>query len=318
MRIGVTGAFGYVGARLVARLLDAGHDVSAISLEPAAADLPARILGVPTRIADITDAEALAGAFDGCEAVVHAAALPAAACAANPALALRVNGFGTRNVLDEAASAGVRRVVYLSTYHVYGRETGTIDESLPTRPTHDYGISKAAGEGQCFRAARLGETEVFVARFSNGFGAPLSRSAECWTLAFPSFIRSAADTGCIVLTSAGMQQRDFLTIADMCSALEILLAAPALRAGDTDIVYNVGGGASLSMRNAASLVAAEYETVTGMPADIELPAGAKGAPAEPPVDYRFERIAALGYAPHGDLVGEIRDTLALLGVSARA
>ena len=148
MRVGVTGAFGYVGARLVARLLDAGHEVSAVSLEPPASDLPQRVAGIPTRIADITDAAALAGGFEGCDAVVHAAGLPAAACTANPALALHVNGFGTRAVLDEAVRAGVRRVVYLSTSHVYGRETGTIDESLPTRPTADYGISKAAGEGQ--------------------------------------------------------------------------------------------------------------------------------------------------------------------------
>ena len=314
MRICVTGAFGYVGARLVAHLLDAGHDVGALSLEPPAADMPAHVAGVPARIADITDAAALSGAFDGCEAVVHAAGLPAAACAADPALALRVNGFGSRNVLDEAVRAGVRRVVYLSTFHVYGRETGAIDESVPTRPTQDYGISKAAGEGQCFRAARSGEIEVFVARFSNGFGAPLSRSAECWTLAFPAFSRSAAETGRIVLNGAGMEQRDFLTLGDMCAALEILLGAPALPKGDTDIVYNVGGGCSLSARNAAGLVSAEYETMTTMPMPIDLPAGTRDAAPQPPVDYRFDRIAALGYVPRGDLIAEIRDTLALLGV----
>ena len=220
-------------------------------------------------------------------------------------------------MLDEAARAGVRRVVYLSTYHVYGRETGTIVESLPARPAHDYGISKAAGEGACFRAARLGELEVFVARFSNGFGAPLSLSAECWTLAFPSFARSAAETGVIVLQSVGMQQRDFLALADMCAAIELLLAAPALVAGDTDIVYNVGGARSLSMRDAARIVADEYEALAGVAARIDLPEGTANAPAEPPVDYRFGRIAALGYAPEGDLSAEARATLRLLGVGSR-
>ncbi len=316
MRVAVTGAFGYVGAQLTARLLEAGHSVCAVSLEPAASDLPAHVASVPARIADITDVAALAGVFDGCDAVVHAAALPAAACVANPALALHVNGFGTRAVLDEAKRAGVRRVVYLSTYHVYGRETGTIDESLPARPTSDYGISKAAGEGQCFRAARAGELEVFVARFSNGFGAPLCRSAECWTLAFPSFCRSVVETGRIVLKSAGMQQRDFLPLPDMCAALQVLLGAPALAQGDTDIVYNVGGGRSLSMRDAAWLVAAKYEALTGVVAQIDLPEGTEDAPAEPPVDYRFDRITKLGYRPQGDLAHEVRATLQLLGAEA--
>lgn len=318
MRVAVTGAFGYVGARLTERLLDAGHEVRAASLQPAAADLPARVASIPAHIGDITDAAGLAGAFDGCDAVIHAAALPAAACAADPALALRVNGFGTRVVLDEARRADVRRFVYLSTYHVYGRETGTIDESLAPRPAHDYGISKAAGEGQCFRAARSGDLEVFVARFSNGFGAPLACSAECWMLAFPSFCRSVAQTGRIVLQSAGMQQRDFLPLPDMCDALEVLLGAPAPPPGDTNIVYNVGGGRSLSMRDAANLVAAEYEALTGTAAAIVLPEGADGAPAEPPVDYRFDRIAGLGYRPQGDLSGEVRATLRLLGVGAES
>lgn len=316
MRIGVTGAFGYVGAHVTSRLLAAGHDVAAVSLAPAAPDLPALVADVRSVIADITDTAALAGAFDGCDAVVHAAALPAAACEADPALALRVNGFGTRAVLDEARRAGVRRVVYLSTYHVYGRETGRIDESLPARPTSDYGISKAAGEGQCFRAAKRGDTEVSIARFSNGFGAPLARSAQCWDLAIPSFCRSAAETGRVVLKSAGMQQRDFLTIPDMCDAIELLLAAPALAAGDSDIAYNVGGKRSLSMRDAARIVSAEYEALTGTAAPIDLPAGSEGAPAEPGVDYRFDRIAGLGYRPVGDLAREVRQTLELLGVRA--
>lgn len=318
MRIAVTGAFGYVGSRLVARLLDAGHEVSAVALQPPAQDVPAHVASIPTRVGDITNPVTLAGAFDGCEAVVHAAALPAATCAVDPALALRVNGFGTRAVLDEAKRAGVRRAVYLSSYHVYGRETGRIDESLTTRPVSDYGISKATGEGACFRAACLGEIEVLIGRFSNGFGAPLARSAECWTLALPSFCLSAAEIGRISLESAGTQQRDFLTLSDMCSAIELLLAAPALPAGNTDIAYNVGGGISLSMRDAAALVAAEYEALTGVVAAVDMPPGTEDAPTELAVDYRFERIAALGYKPVGDLVGEIRSTLALLGVRGKA
>jgi len=135
-------------------------------------------------------------------------------------------------------------------------------------------------------------------------------------LAFPSFARSAAKTGRIVLQSPGMQQRDFLTLADMSSAIELLLTARSPLAGDTDIAYNVGGGRSLSMRDAAAIVAEQYEALTGTPAPIDLPAGSETAPAEPGVDYRFERIAALGYRPTGDLAAEVRDTLALLGVGA--
>ena len=112
---------------------------------------------------------------------------------------------------------------------------------------------------------------------------------------------------------------------DTEKAMEIMALRPSIPdveeaslwlAGDTDIAYNVGGGRSLSMRDAATIVAEQYEALTGTPAPIDLPAGSETAPAEPGVDYRFERIAALGYRPTGDLAAEVRDTLALLGVGA--
>jgi UDP-glucose 4-epimerase len=316
VRIAITGAFGYVGAHLTARLLARGDVVSAVDRTPAAPDLPAHVARVPARIADVADAASLAGAFDGCEAVVHAAALSAPACARDPAEGLRVNGLGTRVVLDEARRAGVRRVVYFSTAHVYGELKGRIDESTPVRPLSPYGFSKAAGEEACFGAAQEGGREVFVVRFSNGFGAPLALSAECWSLALPSFVRAAAETGRIVLRTAGTQQRDFLTISDMVRAVETLLTAPFR--GAQDIACNAGGGRSLSMREAAALVARAYEGLTGIRPPIDLPLGTEEAPPEPPVDYRCDRLAALGWRPAGDLAAEARATLEMLGVGSRA
>lgn len=313
MRIAITGGFGYVGAWLVRGLKAAGHEVTVTSLHPPAIDLPADVAGVPHVLADVTDRVAMRGAFEGADAVVHAAAMGAGPAAADPARALAVNGHGTRVVIDEAARAGAR-VVYLSTYHVYGREHGIIDEATTARPVSDYGISKQAGEGFCFRAARRGEVPVTILRFSNGFGAPLARSADCWSLAFPSFCFSAAEKGLVELLSAGQQQRDFLTLGDMCAGVVAVLEAPALFAGDTDIVYNVGGGRSMPMREAASVVAEEYRRLTGRDIAVTLPAGAEDAPEEPTVDYRFDRIASLGYRPAGDLAAEARETLRLLGV----
>ena len=66
--------------------------------------------------------------------------------------------------------------------------------------------------------------------------------------------------------------------------------------------------------SAARIVAREYEALTRATAPIDVPAGAQGAPPGPAVDYRFERIAALGYEPEGDLRAETRNTLRLLGV----
>lgn len=316
MKIAITGAFGYAGAHLTARLLDRGDDVSAVSIVPAADDLPVRVARVPTRIADVADPETLAGAFAGCEAIVHAAALAAAACERDPSGAMRVNARGTRAVLDEARRAGVRRVVFFSTAHVYGELKGRIDEATPIDPRTPYAVSKAAGERECVAAAEAGGLEVFVLRFSNGFGAPLALSADCWSLAFPSFARSAAEDGRIVLKSAGTQPRDFLTIPDMVAAVECVLAA-APPAGDA-IAFNAGGGRSLTMREAAAIVAGAYEELTGTRPPVDLPPGSEDAAPEPPLDYRSDRLAHLGWRPTGDLAAEARATLEKLGVGWRA
>jgi dTDP-glucose 4,6-dehydratase/UDP-glucose 4,6-dehydratase len=165
-----------------------------------------------------------------------------------------------------------------------------------------------------FRSARRGDIEAVIARFSNGFGAPAALSADCWSLAFPSFCRSAAQDGVVQLSSAGQQQRDFLTLSDMAAAIELLLDAPGASSGDTDVIYNVGGGRSLSMREAAAIVAQEYCELTGERIEVGLPGDALSAPREAAVEYCFDRIAALGYRPKGDLAAEARATLSLLGV----
>ena len=316
MKIAITGAFGYAGAHLTARLLERGDDVSAVSNAAAAADLPPRVARVATRIADVSDPAALAGAFDGREAVVHAAALPAAACERDPSGAMRVNARGTRAVLDEARRAGVRRVVFFSTAHVYGELKGRIDEATPIDPRTPYAVSKAAGERECFAAVEAGGLDAFVLRFSNGFGAPLALSADCWSLAFPSFARSAAENGRIVLKSPGTQPRDFLTISDMVAAVECALGAARPAAGA--IALNAGGGRSLTMREAAAIVARAYEELTGTRPPVDLPPGSDSAPPEPPLDYRSDRLAALGWRAAGDLAAEARATLEKLGVGWRA
>lgn len=316
MRIAITGAFGYVGAHLTARLLERGDPLRAVSIAPPAADLPATIARVPVHLADVADPGSLAGAFAGCEAVVHAAGLPAAACERDPAEGMRINARGTRAVLEEARRAGVRRVVAFSTAHVYGALHGRIDESTPVLPRTAYGISKAAGERECFREAEAGGLEVFVLRFSNGFGAPLALSADCWSLAFPSFARSAAETGRIVLTSAGTQPRDFLAISDMVAAVECVLATPP--PSPDAIALNAGGGRALTMREAAALVAQSCGQLTGTPAPVDLPPGSEAAPEEPALDYRCDRLRALGWRPSGDLAAEVRATLAMLGVGSHS
>jgi uncharacterized protein YbjT (DUF2867 family) len=72
MRVVVTGATGYLGGRLCAALADAGHAVRALARR--SSDVSGLAPGVELAYGDVTDADSLAAAFDGCDAVFHAAA----------------------------------------------------------------------------------------------------------------------------------------------------------------------------------------------------------------------------------------------------
>lgn len=112
MTIAITGANGFVGRNLIALLLEdtAAREIRAIVRDPRTAlrELPGADLEI--RAADVTRAESLRGAFDGCEMVVHTVAIPTE----RKAKFVDVNVRGTENVVAEAERAGVRRLVHMS------------------------------------------------------------------------------------------------------------------------------------------------------------------------------------------------------------
>jgi uncharacterized protein YbjT (DUF2867 family) len=121
----VTGATGYIGARLVPRLLDEGHHVRALARNPGKlADVPWRDR-VEVARGDLGDAESLTAAFDGIDVVyylVHSMGGSTDFAAEEDRAA--------RNVVTAARRAGVRRVVYLSGLHPEGRK---LSEHLESR-----------------------------------------------------------------------------------------------------------------------------------------------------------------------------------------
>jgi nucleoside-diphosphate-sugar epimerase len=139
MDVAVTGAAGFIGAAVCGALEAEGHRAIGI-------DLAATGPGERYRRADVSDRAALGAALDGATHVVHAAAL----VAEHGPMAdfVRVNVGGTRNVLDAAEGAAVRRVVHVSSVAVWGYEFGRdVAEDDPPRPCGSpYVDTKGASE----------------------------------------------------------------------------------------------------------------------------------------------------------------------------
>lgn len=153
MKLLVTGATGFIGPHVVQALRERGHDVRALVREPGrGASLEA--LGVELAVGDVTDAASLPAAVAGCEAVVHLVAI----LTGKPADFERVMTQGTRDLVDAAKAAGVRRFVLMSAL-------GTSEETKDLVP---YYGAKWAME-QTVRASGL-EHVIFRPSFVFGRG----------------------------------------------------------------------------------------------------------------------------------------------------
>jgi UDP-glucose 4-epimerase len=143
MKILVTGATGKVGSRLTKRLAERGDWVRALVRDSArAASL--REDRIELVEGDLVDADSLAAAVRGVDAVVHCAALFRGA---TPEQAHAVNDLGSQNLARAARAASVTRFIFTSTALVYGSNGGRLaGEDDPCAPTAAYPVSKLAAE----------------------------------------------------------------------------------------------------------------------------------------------------------------------------
>ncbi|VAI09657.1 unnamed protein product [Triticum turgidum subsp. durum] len=143
MRVVVTGATGYLGGRLCAALAGAGHDVRAFVRRTG--DASALPDAVELAYGDVGDADSLAAAFDGRDAVFHAAAsvepwLP------DPSVFTAVNVRGLENVLKAAKRMPtVKKIIYTSSFFALGPTDGYVADE--TQVLADRIALQAAAEG---------------------------------------------------------------------------------------------------------------------------------------------------------------------------
>ena len=165
MSVLVTGATGFTGGHLARHLLQAGERVAVLvrpSSEARAAAL--KEAGADVRVADLSDAAAVAAAAQGCEVVYHIAATYREAGQGDAAYT-RVNVDGTRHVLEGALSAGVRRVVHCSTGGVHGHiEHPPANETAPYTPGDVYQRTKLEAEELARSFGLRHRLEIVIAR----------------------------------------------------------------------------------------------------------------------------------------------------------
>lgn len=175
----ITGAAGFIGSRLLDRVRANGGIARGIDR---ATDIKREIAA-----SDISEPEVWQDSAEGCDTVIHTAAVVSNSFSRE--VTWRTNVLGTRNVLDAAIRGGAKRFVHLSSVRAFGDSDfpDGVDESWPVRPDGNaYVDTKIASEQVVLQAHAAGEIECVILRPADVYG-PGSRP---WTVLPVEAIRS--------------------------------------------------------------------------------------------------------------------------------
>ncbi len=222
MKVLITGGAGFIGSHLVEALIDQGDSVRILdNLSTGTLHNLKSVQGsyelVQGDIRNTSDVQqALAGGLD---VIYHLAAhISVADSMQNPAACLDINIAGTNIVLQEAAKAGVGKVILSSSAAVYGDQTVLpIPESATLNPLSPYGVSKQVDEILGGLYTRSFHLPVISLRYFNVYG-PRQHPDSPYAAAIPTFIQKLLSRETLTVHGDGMQTRDFVYVSDIARA----------------------------------------------------------------------------------------------------
>ncbi len=238
MRAFVTGGSGFIGGHLIETLLHRGFEVRAL--------VHRRPLQTEDRVetvkGDICDQEVLGQAMRGIDVLFHLASALGASTIGEKEFR-RINALGTECILQAARSAGVGRVIHLSSAGVFGavRKGDIAAEAYPPKPITVYDVTKLEGEEVALRFAQEG-SDVVVVRPGWAYGPGDRRTFK--------LIKSIC-RGRFIMATRGSGLQTPVYIDDLTRG--ILLAGEKGRKAE---VYHLAGGEIMSVRKMAEEIAA--------------------------------------------------------------
>ncbi|TCN31462.1 NAD-dependent epimerase/dehydratase family protein [Sinorhizobium americanum] len=241
----ITGATGFVGARLVEEALARGYAVTALVRDPER--VAARnVSHLRIEKWSIGDPLPVVGQAD---ALLHLAAyIPAdLSDARQAARCFEVNTNGALQVAIEAASQGLKRLVLFGSAQVYAPDPRPASETSATFPVHRasyYLASKLSAEICLLAFGKANAMPVTVLRLASVYGPGMQGTGMV-----PAFLRTLAGGSPLIIADGGQYSVDLVYVDDVVTL--------ALRAVEKSVdgVFNAGSGRSCASLEAAQTVA---------------------------------------------------------------
>jgi nucleoside-diphosphate-sugar epimerase len=321
----VTGCAGFIGSRVAALLLDAGHKVVGIDNMNDAYDPRLkrwRLAQLAPRnsftfqrfsVCNLERLRQVLSVSEPFQAILHLAARAGVRPSVDdPWAYIEANTTGTTNLLDAAREFGIPKFVLSSTSSLYGAHNPIPyrEDADTNRPLSPYAASKKGAEAMCHAYHHLHGIDVTVLRYFTVYG-PAGRP----DMSVFRFVRNIFEGEPITVFGDGSQQRDFTYIDDIARG-----TIAALRPAGYDTI-NLGSDRPVALREVIS----QIERLIGREARIDYrPAHAADVPATW-ADITHAR-ELLGWQPHTTLEAGLaasvawyeanRDTMRMLDVSA--
>jgi len=159
-----------------------------------------------------------------------------------------INGLATQTLLEEAAQAGVKKLVFSSSAAIYGDNPAVPKlETMQPEPKSPYASSKLAGEVYCKLSVGRGLPTTCL-RYFNVFG-PRQDPKSQYAAAVPIFIDRALKNQSITIFGDGEQTRDFVYVKDVVAA-NVFFAKESNETG----VVNIASGTRITINELAKTI----------------------------------------------------------------
>jgi dTDP-glucose 4,6-dehydratase len=251
----VTGADGFIGSHLTEALVRRGMQVRAFTLynsfnswgwlDQCAADVKGQFEVVS---GDVRDPDCVRAAMQGCEYVLHLAALIAIPYSyASPRSYVDTNITGTLNVVQAARELGVKRIVHTSTSEVYGTARFVpITEAHPLSGQSPYAATKIGADQLAMSFYNSFNLPLVIVRPFNTYGPRQSARAV-----IPTVISQIANGAKQIQLGALSPTRDFNYVQDTVNGF---IAALNCDQAEGEVI-NLGSNFEISIGDTVKLIA---------------------------------------------------------------